>query len=78
MTLIKDGSNWRIEGEGKESARIAYAHLVSGRLKYSFDPAVAVRVNGDQAASGPVEQLSVRSELRTTSNSLNSSTSEVV
>jgi hypothetical protein len=38
MTLVADGRGWRIEGEGQERARIAYAHLVDGRLKYSFEP----------------------------------------
>jgi glycosyltransferase involved in cell wall biosynthesis len=38
MKLVRQGNTWRIEGEGKERARIAYAHLVDGRLSYSFDP----------------------------------------
>ena len=37
LSLIPDGQGWRIEGEGKERARIAYAHLIDGRLKYSFE-----------------------------------------
>jgi hypothetical protein len=28
---------WRIEGEGKNRPRIAYAHMVDGQLKYSFE-----------------------------------------
>jgi glycosyltransferase involved in cell wall biosynthesis len=38
MKLVRHGNTWRIEGEGKERARIAYAHLVDGNLSYSFDP----------------------------------------
>lgn len=38
MKLVRQGNTWRIEGEGKERARVAYAHLVDGRLSYSFDP----------------------------------------
>jgi glycosyltransferase involved in cell wall biosynthesis len=38
MKLVREGNAWRIEGEGKERARVAYAHLIDGRLAYSFDP----------------------------------------
>ena len=37
MKLVQDNNDWKIEGEGKERARIAYAHLKNGRLAYSFD-----------------------------------------
>ena len=37
MKLVTDGLGWRIDGEGKERARIACAHLADGQLKYSFD-----------------------------------------
>lgn len=37
LSLVPDGEAWRIVGEGKERARIAYAHLVDGRLTYSFE-----------------------------------------
>ncbi len=43
LRLVADGPGWRIEGEGKEKARIAYAHLVDGRLKYSFEPSITPR-----------------------------------
>jgi hypothetical protein len=32
MELVEDGEGWRIEGEGKETARIAYATEEEGRL----------------------------------------------
>ena len=32
MNLIGNGNNWRIEGSGKERARIAYATEEDGRL----------------------------------------------
>ena len=37
MRLVEDGDGWRIEGEGKERARIAYAQEEDGRLLYRFD-----------------------------------------
>jgi hypothetical protein len=39
MTLVRDGDRWRIEGPGKERARIAYAMLDGEGLAYSVDPA---------------------------------------
>ena len=36
MKLIKVGASWRIEGEGKERARIAYAVMVDDKLTYTF------------------------------------------
>lgn len=44
MKLVRQGEDWRIEGEGKERARIAYAQLIDGRLSYTFDPAPAERL----------------------------------
>jgi hypothetical protein len=43
LRLVADGPGWRIEGEEKEKARIAYAHLIDGRLKYSFEPSITPR-----------------------------------
>jgi hypothetical protein len=37
MTLVSDGGGWRIEGEGSERARLAYASLEDDRLVYTFD-----------------------------------------
>lgn len=39
MTLVRDGDGWRIEGSGKERARIAYAELAGGSLVYSLESA---------------------------------------
>ena len=36
MTLVEGGSGWRIEGDGKERARIAYASERDGRLEFTF------------------------------------------
>ena len=49
LSLVPEGSGWRIEGEGRERARIAYAHLIDGRLKYSFASTPAGAVPEDQA-----------------------------
>lgn len=38
MTLVDDGNNWRIEGEGSERAHIAYASLKAGQLVYTLNP----------------------------------------
>lgn len=39
MTLVRDGGRWRIEGPGKERARIAYAELDGDELVYTIEPA---------------------------------------
>jgi hypothetical protein len=38
MTLVEGGDGWRIEGQGKERARIAYASERDGKLVYSWEP----------------------------------------
>jgi hypothetical protein len=38
MKLLECGDDWRIEGPGKERARIAYASEQGGRLVYSWEP----------------------------------------
>ena len=38
MTLVRDSDGWRIEGAGKEQARIAYAEPAGGALVYSLEP----------------------------------------
>jgi hypothetical protein len=43
LKLVTDGVGWRIEGEGQDRARIAYAHLIDGQLKYSFEPSLIPR-----------------------------------
>ena len=37
MRLVHDGAGWRIEGEGRDRARIAYASLEGDRLNYTLD-----------------------------------------
>jgi len=37
MTLVRAEQGWRVEGEGRERARVAYAMLDGGRLFYSFE-----------------------------------------
>jgi hypothetical protein len=41
MTLVRDGDRWRIEGEGSERARIAYAEFDGDEIVYRLEPAVA-------------------------------------
>ena len=38
LNLTNEGGNWRIEGEGRENARLAYATFVDGKLKYELEP----------------------------------------
>ena len=38
MQIVSDGEGWRIEGPGKERARLAYATLADGGIAYSFEP----------------------------------------
>jgi hypothetical protein len=38
MTLVREGEHWRIEGEGKERARIAYASNENGKLSIALAP----------------------------------------
>lgn len=37
MKLVCLNGRWRVEGEGKERARVAYARIEGGRLVYSFE-----------------------------------------
>ena len=39
MTLVRDGCGWRVEGAGKERARVAYAELHGDKLAYTVEPA---------------------------------------
>src|SRR5262249_20565734 len=39
MTLLRDGTRWRIEGPGNERARIAYAELDGDDVTYTLEPA---------------------------------------
>lgn len=41
MTLVPDGNSWRIEGPGKERARLAYALREGDRLVYTFESVVS-------------------------------------
>ena len=38
MKLVRQGNGWRIEGEGSERARVAYASEHDGQLVYSLTP----------------------------------------
>jgi hypothetical protein len=49
MTLTSDGHSWRIDGEGSERARVAFASLENGRVVYSVD-LPAARAAGAEAA----------------------------
>jgi hypothetical protein len=38
LTLLKEGDSWRIEGNGKERARLAYATVVNDSLTFEIPP----------------------------------------
>jgi hypothetical protein len=40
LSLVKEGTSWHIQGDGKDKARIAYATIVDGKLTYEFEPFV--------------------------------------
>jgi hypothetical protein len=37
LSVVRDGTGWRVEGPNKERARVAYATLVGDTLVFSFD-----------------------------------------
>jgi hypothetical protein len=47
-TLVHDGERWRIEGQGGERARIAWAEIHADQLIYRVEPASP----SDTGASG--------------------------
>jgi hypothetical protein len=54
MRLIRHASGWKIEGEGADRARIAYAHVVDGRLAYRIGqpPSVLNSAEGNIGTNG--------------------------
>lgn len=38
MTLVRRGSSWAIEGDASGRARVAYAAVENGQLRFSFEP----------------------------------------
>ena len=71
LKLVTDGVGWRIAGEGQDRARIAYAHLVDGQLKYSFEPSLMPRAqtetNARDVRSKGTSRLQRQSDSVTTS-----------
>jgi len=43
MTIAREAGRWRIEGPGRERARLAYACLTGDRITYTFEPSPAER-----------------------------------
>jgi hypothetical protein len=39
MSVVRDGTGWRIDGAGRERARLAFASLVDGQIVYAVDEA---------------------------------------
>ena len=37
MSVVPEGNGWRIEGQGKERARLAFATLVDGKLEFTIE-----------------------------------------
>lgn len=38
LTLVQEDGSWRVEGNGRERAQIAYATIVNDRIAYEFEP----------------------------------------
>jgi hypothetical protein len=55
MSLINEGGSWRIEGNGSERAKIAYAVLVDDRIVYELDQA-PTRIGDFLPESGLMKQ----------------------
>jgi hypothetical protein len=51
MKLVRQGDGWRIEGEGRERARIAYASQHDEQLVYSLTSTTT------QSPSRPIEEI---------------------
>jgi hypothetical protein len=43
LTLVRDGDRWRVEGPGRERARVAYAEIEGDRLVCRVEPAAVDR-----------------------------------
>ena len=66
LKLAAVGDRWRIEGEGSQRARIAYAHLVDGRLKYSFESSLKQPGKGEQESNVETEETQENTGLQPT------------
>ena len=44
MSVVKDGDSWRIEGDGAESAVLAFAKDVDGKLVYEGEQVPAEKL----------------------------------
>ena len=53
MSVVPEGNGWRIEGKGKERARLAFATLVDGKLEFTIEGQDALKARrGVSLASG--------------------------
>jgi hypothetical protein len=70
LQLVADGTGWRIEGEGKERARIAYAHVVNGHLKYSFEASLSSQHENQQDATSKHDRYPANTGLQNSPDSV--------
>ena len=56
LTLVRDGDGWRIEGDGKERARLAFATVTDGKLAFTIDGAP---VDGPRIDAGTIRHASI-------------------
>jgi len=54
MRLIQRGGQWRIEGQGSERARLAFASVADGRIVYRLAPHAATSAPSSQRSAAPV------------------------
>jgi hypothetical protein len=58
MKLVAQDGRWRIEGQGRERARIAFAHVKGDQVVYSIE--AGSEANGEPVASAPLPIASFR------------------
>jgi hypothetical protein len=59
LRLVNEGGSLRIEGEGKERARIAFATIVDGRLQYEIEQATEDSKDSSNHSSNAIEDMAV-------------------
>jgi hypothetical protein len=63
MQVVCDGSGWRIEGKGKERARLAFATHVEEKLAFRIED--GVEVEGDYAGRSDLSAVTSKQTIRT-------------
>jgi hypothetical protein len=65
LRLVNEGGSLRIEGEGKQRARIAYATIVDERLTYEFDSSAGNAKDSSNHSRDVTEEMAFQRLLQT-------------